>query len=318
MIKISVIICSHNPREASLPRVLDALKSQSLPLEDWELLLIDNASQIPLRDRFPLAWHPLGRHLSEPTLGKLNAWFLAIREAKGDILIFVDDDNVLAGDYLEQALIISQTKPFIGAWAGNIVPECKKPLPAWIGDQAWRLAILEVKKDVWSNLHNDFSTMPVGAGMCIRKEVGKRYLEWCDGNQNRLKLDRSGKGLGGYGDIDLGFCALDIGLGTGLFASLRLTHLIPESRLTLGYFVRHAEGDAISLMLFKAIRGLPIQQPKSITPVRSIRWFLHRLIHRTPREQYEIAKAHQRGLEKGWQLAQTYLKETSSAQKPIN
>jgi glycosyltransferase involved in cell wall biosynthesis len=318
MCKISVILCTHNPRDEYLRRVLDGLRVQTLPLDQWELLVIDNASQNQVRDRFTLSWHPSGRHLSEPKLGKLNAWLLGMREAKGDLLVFVDDDNVLANNYLEQALRISQTRPFIGAWAGNIVPECEKPLPAWIGTHVWRLAILEVKEDVWSNLRSDFSTMPVGAGMCIRKEVGKRYVEWCDTNQRSLKLDRTGKGLGGYGDIDLGFCALDIGLGTGLFATLRLTHLIPESRLTLDYFVRHAEGDATSLMIFKTLRGLPIQKPKPVTLVGSIRWFFHRLIHHVPREQYEIAKAHQRGLEKGWQLVQSHLENNPNDQKPIN
>jgi hypothetical protein len=264
-----------------------------------------------LRERFTLSWHPCGRHLSEPKLGKLNAWHLAIREAQGDILVFVDDDNVLATDFLEQALIISQNRPFIGAWTGSVVPEFEKPLPAWVGGQVWRLSLVEVKEDIWSNLRSDFTTMPYGAGMCIRKPVGERYLEWCHTNQHSMTLDRCGKGLGGYGDVDLGFCALDMGLGTGRFTSLRLTHLIPESRLTLDYFVRHAEGDATSLMLFRAIRGLPMEKPKSLTLVASIRWFFHRLAHRVPREQYEIAKAYDRGLEKGWQLAQTYLQTNS-------
>lgn len=318
MINVSVIICSHNPRDSYFLRVLDALKSQTLPLETWELLVIDNASQSPIRDRFPLSWHPLGRHLSEPKLGKLNAWLTAIREARADILVFVDDDNVLANDYLENALSIGRTKPFIGAWAGSVIPELEKPLPAWVGDQDWRLTIVDIKEDVWSNLRNGFATTPPGAGLCIRNQVGKRYLEWCATNKHSATLDRSGKGLGGYGDIDLGHCALDIGLGTGKFASLRLTHLIPESRLTLDYFVRHAEGDAMSLALFKAVRGLPLQKPHPQTLVHSIRWFLHRLIHRVPREQYEIAKAHQRGLEKGWELAQNYLKENSASRRPPN
>ena len=315
MIKISVIICSHNPREVFLQRTLEALKSQSLPLEDWELLVIDNASDVPLRDRFALSWHPLARHLSEPRLGKLNAWLLGIREARGEFLIFVDDDNLLAKDYLEQALKIGRDRPHIGAWGGNIAPELEKPLPAWIGDQAWRLTILEVKEDIWSNLRDDFKTMPPGAGLCIRKSVGQRYVEWCETNQQSKKLDRTGVGLGGYGDMDLGHCALDIGLGTGKFASLSLTHLIPESRLTLDYFVRHAEGDAASFMLFSAIRGLPLNKPKPATLVGSARWFFHRLIHHVPREQYEIAKAHQRGLAKGWELAQAYLQENPPPQK---
>ena len=51
---------------------------------------------------------------------------------------------------------------------------------------------------------------------------------------------------------------------------------------------------------------------KPPTLIGSLRWFLHRLIHRVPSEQHEIAKAHQRGLEKGWELVQNYLKTKSN------
>lgn len=104
--------------------------------------------------------------------------------------------------------------------------------------------------------------------------------------------------------FDLEHCALDIGLGTGKSTRLRLTHLIPAGRLTLDYFVRQTEGDASSLLMFRALRNLPIQKLKPSTPLGSLRWFVHRLIHRVPREQYEIQKAHQRGSLKGWELAQ--------------
>ena len=56
-------------------------------------------------------------------------------------------------------------------------------------------------------------------------------------------------------------------------------------------------------MLFRASRGLPIKEPRPISWLQRMRWRLHRVFQRVPREQYEIQMAHQRGLEKGWQLA---------------
>jgi hypothetical protein len=44
MVHASVVICTHNSRLIYLRRVLEALRSQTLPLEQWELLLIDNAT----------------------------------------------------------------------------------------------------------------------------------------------------------------------------------------------------------------------------------------------------------------------------------
>ena len=50
MVDISVIVCTHNPRPDYLRRVLDALYAQTLPKTDWELILIDNANDMPLPD----------------------------------------------------------------------------------------------------------------------------------------------------------------------------------------------------------------------------------------------------------------------------
>jgi hypothetical protein len=313
-IKISVIICTYNPREEFLRRTLEGLRNQTLPLDQWELLLIDNASPVPLIGRCDISWQPHARHLLEGKLGKLNAWLLGMREARADILLFVDDDNVLAADYLEQVLAIGNQWPFVGAWGGSIIPEYESPLPAWVGDDAWRITVVDVKEDVWSNLREGY-TIPCGAGLCVRRPVAQKYLERCRLNPVSARLDRAGKGLGGYGDIDLVHCALDIGLGAGQSPRLRITHLIPSSRLALDYFVRHAEGDAASMMLFRASRGLPIQAPKPLSWLGQLRWFLHRLKHRVPREQYEIQKAYHRGSQKGYELAADYLNQKPAAKK---
>jgi glycosyltransferase involved in cell wall biosynthesis len=315
MLLISVIVCAHNPREEFLRRVLEGLRQQSLSQEQWELLLIDNASQAPLSGRFDISWHPLGQHVREDETGLTPARLRGIRESKGEIIIMVDDDTVLAPDYLEQALIVSEQWPFIGAWCGSLFPEFEILPPNWIGDQAWRLSVVEVKADVWSNLRDNFTTLPYGAGMCIRSQVGRKYLEWCLISQKSSALDRTGKSLGGYGDLDLGYCALDLGFGTGKSTRLKLTHLIPATRLTLDYFLRHAEGDAISLQIFRAVRSLPVQKPAPTDLIDSFRWFIHRLVHRVPREQYKIAKAHHRGMVKGWELAQKLIKPNSTGQK---
>ena len=301
--KLSVIICTHNPREEFLRRTLAALRGQTLPLAQWELLLIDNASTVPLAGRVDLSWQPHSRHLPEPNLGKLNAWLLGMREARADLLLCVDDDNVLAPDYLEQALTVGDQWPFVGAWGGSLIPEYEVPLPAWVGDQVWRLSVVEVKADVWSNVRDNFATFPVGAGLCVRRSVAQRYLELCGRNQQRSALDRSGNGLGGYGDMDLCQCAMDVGLGTGRSTRLKLTHLIPAARLTLDYFVRHAEGDAASYLAYRALRGLSYQHLARHSRFQSLVWWLHCWKRRVPREQREIHAAYLRGLKKGLELA---------------
>src|ERR1700761_1057420 len=100
---ITVIVCAHNPRRDFLKRTLDALNTQTLPKQQWEFLLIDNVSKEPLEKYWDLSWHPHARHVCENELGLTAARLRGIKESSGELLIFVDDDNLLATNYLEQA-----------------------------------------------------------------------------------------------------------------------------------------------------------------------------------------------------------------------
>lgn len=306
--KISVILCTLNPRKDYLDRTLSALRGQTLPANQWEFLLIDNCSTIPLAETVDLSWHSNARHIREDKPGKMAAWQRGMREANGELFVFVDDDNVLKENYLEQVLAVASEWPFIGAWGASVVPEFATPVPDWCKNHMWRLSIEKVETDVWSNLREGFETKPLGAGMCVRPEVAARYLEWCRINQASHTLDRTGitGAITGYGDMDLAHCAIDIGLGTGKSSRLHLDHLIPSSRLTLDYFLRHAEGDGASLMMFRAIRGLPISKPKT-SFLKRLKRRLYWLLTRTGSEEIQIAQAHERGINKGWQMAQEYL-----------
>jgi len=312
MPRISVIICTHDPREDYLQRTLEALRAQTLPMDQWELLLIDNASKTPVSKGFDLSWQPQGKTSREEKLGKMHAWRKGMLEAQGDILVFVDDDNVLDSDYLDQALQVAGQFPFIGAWGASVVPVFESKPEPWMSDQLWRLSVEEVKEDVWSNLRGGFETKPLGAGMCVRREVGIRYLEWCDTNEMSNVLDRKGKGdsITGYGDMNLAQCAIDIGLGTGKFARLHLTHLIPSSRLTLDYFVRHAEGDAESLVMYCAIRKIPLPESRQ-TFLQTIKWKIYKMVSRKPWEHMKIHEAYRRGLRKGFEKLKAYRGEVS-------
>jgi glycosyltransferase involved in cell wall biosynthesis len=312
MVNCSVIICTHNPREAYLNRVLDGLRKQTLSPERWELLLIDNKSAEPVMGRFDLSWHPLGKHLLEEELGLTPARLRGISHSTASLLVFADDDTVLAPDYLEATLAIEKQWPFIGVWGGSSEPEFEKPLPDWVGTERWRLTIADVKEDIWSNCREGFETIPFGAGMCVRKAAALRFADLSRNSKTRKSLGRKGTSLSGYEDMELAHCALDLGFGTGRSSRLRLTHLIPASRLTLDYFVRHAEGDAASFMLFRASRGLPITKPAPATILGKLRWFLHRRLNGVSREHFEIQKAHDRGLNRGYELASEYLKSKAS------
>ncbi|NEU71614.1 glycosyltransferase family 2 protein [Hassallia byssoidea VB512170] len=258
---ISVITCTHNPRRDYFEKVLSALKSQTLPLEQWEFLLIDNASQQLLSSEIDLSWHLNARHIREEQLGLTPARLRGVKEAAGEILVFVDDDNVLDSDYLEAAFKISKDCSMIGAWGGKIIPEFEIPPPEWTKPHLTALAITKFEQDIWSNLIHHRETTPCGAGLCVRKIVAEKYAELIHTDPRRADMDRKGKLLTSDGDTDLALTACDIGLGTGLFTSLKLTHLIRASRLEEDYFLRLAEGFSYSGTILDYLRGKRRFQP---------------------------------------------------------
>jgi glycosyltransferase involved in cell wall biosynthesis len=255
MFAVSVIICSHNPRENYLRRVLDALKAQTLPAKDWELLLVDNASETPLSGRTDLAWHPHARHVREEKLGLTHARLRGIAEAKGDLLVFVDDDNVLRADYLQACLKISTDCPWLGAWNGSCIPEFEIEPPAELRPFLWGLLTEKLSASVWAKLPMGGPAMPTGAGMAVRRPVAERYRELALHDPLRQMLGRSGKNLGAGEDSDMALCGFALGLGAGRFPELELTHLIPARRLTLGYLEPLFEGFGYGSVVLNAIHG---------------------------------------------------------------
>ena len=253
-IPVSVIICAHNPRPDYLERVLHALKSQSLAPELWELLLIDNLSAEPLSERWNLSWHPRSRQILETTLGLTPARIRGIQEAAGEILIFVDDDNELAPDYLETALNIGKEWPMLGAWGGSIRGEFETPVDPRIEPYTYLLTIRELASDHWTNNMRDGSAEPYGAGLCIRKFVANAYADECRSNPIKLLLDRRGTDLSSSGDIDLIKTCEKFQLGVGIFRCLLVTHLISSQRTEIKYLLRLNRSKAASMAILDYIR----------------------------------------------------------------
>lgn len=256
---LSVIICTWNPRFDYLERVLFALRYQSLPYRLWELIVIDNASDTILASKLDLSWHPHACLMREEQLGLTKARIRGIQEARGEVLVFVDDDNVLQEDFLEITLRISKDYSLIGAWGGQVKLEFEQVPPEWTKPYWNMLAWREFDRDMWSNLHHG-GTLPAGAGLCVRKAVAQKYVELVRQFPQRAKLDRIGNSLTSAGDSDLALTACDIGLGTGQFKDLRLIHLIPPVRLQEDYLLRLTEAMYYSGTILSSFRGhLPRQ-----------------------------------------------------------
>ena len=283
---LSVIICTHNPKEDYLRRVLDALKAQTLPIEEWELLLIDNASKESLAGKWDLSWHPNARIIYEAQIGLTPARLRGISEAKSDLLFFSDDDTLFDPNYLAEALRISRVWPMLGAWGGQPVPEFESQPPDWTKPYQAMLGLCRTEADCWSNNYDSY-TYPIGAGLCIRRTVASRYSSIVHSSKQRSQLGRTGQGLLAGEDTDMTMTACDMGLGTGRFMSLNFVHLIPNRRLTLEYLLALREGMVFSHIILNSFR------PKIFPPkpfLRSVAGYLWRILKGNRYErQFQLA-----------------------------
>jgi len=250
---LSVILCTHNPREHFLEKVLAALRSQTLHRQLWELVVVDNGSCPPLEGRIDLTWHSHARVVGEVKLGLTFARLRGLTESSAALLIYVDDDNVLAPDYLKTALRIANEHPRVGVWSGRVELQFETPPADWTRRYWPFLAERLVDRDATTSEVRLVEPLPVGAGLCVRREAMQRYMEKVMEDPLRQALDRSGTLLSSGGDTDIGLTVCEGGWERGAFKDLHVRHLIPPERCMEEYLARLAGGISFSTSLLTLI-----------------------------------------------------------------
>ncbi len=283
---LSVLIPTHNPQPDRLRRTLAGLRAQTLSPAAWETILVDNASVPPvaLADYGGVA-PPNARRVPEPQLGLSAARRRGFAEARGDYLVMVDDDNVLAPDYLAEVGRIFAAQPQLGAIGGPSRPEYETAPPAWLREFEGLLACrdfgpaVQLASGLWNEPHerNEYPPgAPIGAGMALRRSALDAWLN--EPTATRLS-DRRGGELSSGGDNDIVLALLEQGWAVGYFPTLAVTHLIPSARTTRSYLARLNRGIAKSwvqvLTKHQACPWGPI--PGWTVPLRQIKaWFVYR------------------------------------------
>jgi glycosyltransferase involved in cell wall biosynthesis len=244
---VTVIVPAHNPDHGRLRETLLGLRAQTLPADRWEALLVDNASTRWPAAPFFAACAPANfAVLQEPTLGLTAARRAGLSAARGEFAILVDDDNVLAPDYLERVLACFARLPSLGAAGGKSLPRFETEPVDWQREFLPLLALRDLGPDeiVSRGLrpagatHNEYPAYaPIGAGMALRRAAGEPWLA-----SDATLSDRRGGELTSSGDNDIVLTLLHHGWEVGYFPELSLTHLIPAGRLTPGYLARLNRG----------------------------------------------------------------------------
>lgn len=280
--RFSIIIVTHNPRRPLLRRVCAAIAGQIVDPSTYELIIVDNASTPALTVADA---GTIGRPvtvLREDRLGIMHARIAGIRAASAEAIVFVDDDNVLAPDYLKNAAVVLDSTPAIGAVGGIVEGEFEVPVPAWAQDLTHLLAIrnfgAERVVSQWrAATPQDYPwCAPFGAGMVVRTRCARRYVDHVTSG-SAVSIGRIGThSLGGCDDAELIVeGVLKEGFEAAYDPALRLLHCIPPRRLTFRYLSRLAYQSGITWGAFRVRQSYSPRIPRWSVLPRCVRSFVN-------------------------------------------
>ena len=128
---ISVVLCTYNGSDG-LGKTLASLRNQSVPEGlSWELILVDNNSTDNTRNILEEFVQNSGlqvHYLFELKQGRAFALNTGIRNARGDIIAFTDDDVILDSQWLS-GLADTFSRFDCSAVGGRIIPVWNQPQP---------------------------------------------------------------------------------------------------------------------------------------------------------------------------------------------
>jgi len=273
---ITVILCTYNRCE-NLSKALESLAASALP-DSWEVLVVDNNSSDRTRevtqnfcDRYPGRF----RYMFEPRPGKSNALNAGIKDARGDILAFTDDDVTVEPTWLRNLTVVLQDSTWAGS-AGRTLPEQSFSPPSWIPRKGlYALAPLAVFDRGAEPFQ--LSETPYGNNMAYRKSMFEKYggfradLGPCAGSLDVQKSE----------DSEFGTRLLEAGERLRYEPSAVLFHSVPQIRVQKSYFLGwwfdKARSDIRGFGLEPStrwfIRGIPIYLFRRLA-AWTVRWLL--------------------------------------------
>jgi hypothetical protein len=236
-LRVTVAVITYN-RSRQLRQALGGLLRQDYPADRWELLVIDNNSTDDTKDVVAsfVTSNPAPRRIVEAQQGLDFGRNRAVEEARGDLVVLVDDDIMVEPDWLGQlvAPFSSESAHKIGVVGGEVVPVFPDGIPRW---QEGAHRPLGFRSDPGPLPPNQ---APIGANFAFPKWVFTRF------GMFDTRLDRQGSRLFGGGDSQMIRRLRSVGLEAWFVPGARVLHQIPAERLTLRYALRHAFDSARS------------------------------------------------------------------------
>jgi glycosyltransferase involved in cell wall biosynthesis len=261
---VSVIVCTHNPSQVVFEWVLTSLECQTLPKDQFEVIVVDNSSAVPLTQEALRSKRTLNLTLvREPMLGLTHARCKGILHARSDLVVFVDDDNYFLPDYLEQALAIAAREPEIGHFGGIAMPLYEEPISKWQEKFLPSLGVRDNGPEPITSRENRWGEWePIGAGMVCRRRVCEQFVELVRRSELAQLLGRKGTQLMSGEDTLFARVATDTDYACSYQPSLRLFHFIRSTRVRMSVLGRTLYGHGRSYVILEKLSRRPLKQDK--------------------------------------------------------
>lgn len=231
---LTAIICTYN-RAKYIGGLLESVAKNDLAKSAYEIVLVDNNSTDNTREiceAFAKAHKDVQfRYVLEPEQGLSAARNKGIKEAKGDVIVYIDDDALVDTDYLRTYAEWFEAHPETMACGGPIEPLYETKEPSWM--TPYTKALLTA----WMNYGDKVREYPKGrypggGNAAYRKEVFDKVGLF------NTALGRKGGDLMGSEEKDIFDKMHSLGMQVLYLPTPILHHIIPQAKLEPDYFNR--------------------------------------------------------------------------------
>jgi glycosyltransferase involved in cell wall biosynthesis len=227
---ISVIVCTYN-RERYIGKCLKHLHNQRADKKLYEVIIVDNNSTDQTAEICKAAvtnyTETTYKYFFEPIQGHSQSRNRGIRESKGNIIAFLDDDAFTSSEYISNLNSFFTSHPEATAIGGKIIPVYEGDAPAWMSRYLLPLVAAQDMGDQIKKFTG--RKFPIGANMAFRKQAFDQYGLF------NTDLGRKGSGLEGGDEKDV-FDRLKQNNETIYYVpDVLIEHIIPQKRVELAY-----------------------------------------------------------------------------------
>ncbi len=238
--RISAVICTRN-RATCLNKAIQSLVDQTLPQEQYEIIVVDNGSTDNTKAIIEGFEHFENlRYIYEPVLGLSQARNTGWQNACGKYVAYIDDDAIACPEWLERwGQTFDNVQPQPGSVGGKVIPVWEVERPTWLPKQG-EDALAVVDWGDQSKFLIEEHEHHVGCNVAYPREI----LQGCGGfNTN---LGRKGTNLLSNDENLVRSYIRQHNLGIYYDPEACVEHHIPGQRLVKRFFYRRAFWQGIS------------------------------------------------------------------------